>query len=143
MQVMVIMKATEESEAGVLPSRQTIEEVVRYNEELTRAGILLAADGLAPSSRGARIEFSGTRRHVVDGPFTETKELVAGYWIFQVESLAQAIEWARRYPNPDGKDGVLEIRPMWTPEDLGDAITPEIQERVRRMEEQAAASARR
>ncbi len=143
MQVMVIMKATEASEAGVLPSQQDIEEVVRYNEELTRAGILLAADGLAPSSRGVRIEFSGTRRHAVDGPFTETKELVAGYWIFQVKSLAEAIEWARRFPNPGGEDSVLEIRPMWTAEDLGPAMTPDIQERVQRMEEQAAASARR
>ncbi len=143
MQVMVIMKATEASEAGVLPSQQAIEEVVRYNEEMTRAGILLAADGLQPSSTGVRIEFSGTRRHVVDGPFTETKELVAGYWIFQVKSLAEAIEWARRFPNPGGKESVLEIRPMWTAEDIGDALTPEIQEQVRRMEEQAAASARR
>ncbi len=141
MRVMVIMKATEESEAGVVPSQQAIEEVVRYNEELTRAGILLACDGLQPSSRGVRIEFSGTRRHVVDGPFTEAKELVAGFWIFQVKSLAEAIEWARRFPNPGGDEGVLEIRPMWTAEDFG--VTPEIQERVRRMEEQAAASARR
>ncbi len=117
--------------------------MVRYNEELTRAGVLLAADGLAPSSRGARIEFSGTHQHVVDGPFTETKELVAGYWIFQVKSLAEAIEWARRFPNPGGEDTVLELRPMWTTEDLGESITPEIQERVQRMEEQAAATPRR
>ncbi len=143
MQVMVIMKATEKSEAGVLPSQQAIEEVVRYHEEMVRAGVLLAADGLAPSSRGVRIDFSGTRRHVVDGPFTETKELVAGYWLLQVESMAEAIEWARGYPNPDGDDRVLEIRPMWTEEDLEGTITPEIQERVRRMEEQAAASPRR
>ncbi len=141
MQVMVIMKATKASEAGVLPSQQDIEEVVRYNEEMTRAGVLLAADGLQPSSKGVRIEFSGTRRHVVDGPFTETKELVAGYWIFQVKSMADAIEWARRFPNPNG-EAVLELRPMWTAEDIP-ALTPEIEERVRRMEEQAAASARR
>ncbi len=143
MQVMVIMKATEESEAGVQPSQEAMEEVVRYNEEMTRTGVLLACDGLQPSSRGVRIEFSSTGRHVVDGPFTETKELVAGYWIFQVESLAEAIEWAHRFPNPGGKEVVLEIRPMWAMEDCGPAVTPEIQERVRRMEEQAAASARR
>ncbi len=141
MQVMVIMKATQESEAGVPPSQQDMEEVVRYNEELTRAGVLLACDGLQPSSRGVRIEFSGTRRHVVDGPFTETKELVAGYWILQVKSLAEAIEWVRRFPNPGARESVLELRPMWTAEDCD--ATPEIQERVRRMEEQAAASARR
>ncbi len=140
MQVMVIMKATKESEAGVPPSQEAMEEMVSFHEELTRAGILLAADGLQPSSSGVRIEFSGTRRHVVDGPFTETKELVAGYWIFQVKSLAEAIEWASRFPIPGGDEAVLELRPMWTAED-SDA-TPEIQERVRRMEDQAAASAR-
>ncbi len=142
MQVMVIMKATEESEAGVPPSPQAIEEVVRYNEEMTRAGVLLAADGLQPSSKGVRVVFSGARTQVVDGPFTETKELVAGFFIWQVKSLAEAIDWARRFPNPGGEDSVLEIRPMWTAEDIP-AVTPEIQERVRRMQEQAAASARR
>ncbi len=143
MRVMVIMKATAASEAGVLPSQQAMEEMVRFHEEMTRAGVLLAADGLQPSSSGVRIEFSGTRRHVVDGPFTETKELVAGYWIFEVKSLAEAIEWARRFPILGEDESVLELRPMWTTEDMGEAVTPEIQERVRRMEEQAAASARR
>ncbi len=142
MQVMVIMKATKDTEAGVMPTQQAMEDVVAYHEELTRAGILLAADGLMPSSTGVRIEFSGAHRHVVDGPFTETKELVAGFWIWQVKSLAEAIDWARRFPNPTG-EAVLEIRPMASAEDFGPAITPEIQERVRRMEEQAAASARR
>ncbi len=143
MQVMVIMKATEASEAGVPPCLEDIEEVVRYNEEMTRAGILLAADGVQPSSRGVRVVCSGKSRHVVDGPFAEAKELVAGFWIWQVKSLEEAIEWARRFPNPGGEESVLEIRPLWTAEELGPALTPEIQERVRRMEEQAAASARR
>ncbi len=138
MRVMVIVKANEESEAGTLPGKEMLEAMGRYNEELVRAGVLLAADGLFPSDRGVRIHFNGTQRHVTDGPFTETKELVAGFWIWQVKSLQEAIEWARRCPNPTGDVGVLEIRPIGELEDFGDAFTPELQEQEKRIAEQAA-----
>ncbi|HEX9109205.1 MAG TPA: YciI family protein [Longimicrobiales bacterium] len=141
MRVMVIVKATEETEGSQLPSRDMLQQMGRYNEELVKAGILLAADGLHPSSRGKRIEISGTQRKVVDGPFAETKELVAGFWIWQVKSLEEAVEWARRCPNPTGDVGVLEIRPVHEPEDLIAAIALEQQEEKRNAE-QAARNAR-
>jgi hypothetical protein len=127
MKVMVIVKATKNSEAGVMPSEKLLTEMGRYNEELVKAGILLAGDGLRPSAQGKRVLFSGSKRTVVDGPFAETKELVAGYWIWQVRSMEEAVEWARRCPNPmPGEDSELEIRPLVEMEDFGEAVTPEI-----------------
>ena len=142
MRVMVIVKANDESEAGKLPPEELFEAMGRYNEELVKAGVLLAADGLRPSSDGVRIHFSGTQRNVVDGPFAETKELVAGFWIWQVKSLQEAVEWAKRCPNPTGDLGVLEIRPIFELEDLGPVFTPELQEQEKRIAEQAARNAR-
>ena len=118
MRVMVIVKATKESEAGVLPSEQLLAEMGQYNEELIKAGVMLAGDGLKDSSNGARVHFSGDKRTVVDGPFAETKELIAGYWIWQVSSLEEAIEWAKRCPNPTGEESSLEIRPVFEEEDF-------------------------
>ncbi len=138
MRVMVIVKANEESEAGTLPGKEMLEAMGRYNEELVKAGVLLAADGLRPSSAGVRIHFDGAQRSVTDGPFAEAKELVAGFWIWQVKSLQEAIEWARRCPNPTGDVGVLEIRPIGELEDFGDAFTPELQEQEKCIAEQAA-----
>ncbi len=118
MRVMVMVKANEESEAGVMPSEELLTEMGEYNEELVKAGVLLAGDGLHPSSKGARVRFSGTDRKVVDGPFAETKELVAGYWVWEVKSMDEAIEWAKRCPNPMQEDSELEIRPLFEAEDF-------------------------
>jgi hypothetical protein len=135
MRFMVIVKATAESEAGVLPDEKLLADMGKFNEELARAGILLAADGLKPSSQGARVIFNGTSRKVVDGPFAETKELVAGFWIWQVKSKEEAIEWVKRCPNPMPKgESVIEIRPFYEMEDFGAEFTPELraqEERVR------------
>ena len=134
MKVMVLVKATEDSEAGVMPSEQLLTEMGQYNEALVKAGILLAAEGLHPSSKGARVQFSGTNRSVTDGPFAETKELVAGYWIWQVQSMAEAIEWVKRCPNPMPGESEIEIRPIFTAEDFGESFTPELraqEERIR------------
>ena len=144
MKVMVIVKATKDSEAGVMPSEQLLTEMGNYNEELVRAGIMLAGEGLHPSSKGKRIKFSGDKRTVVDGPFAETKELIAGYWLWQVRSMDEAVEWARRCPNPMPNDeGVLEIRPIFEAEDFGKEFTPELraqEERLRaRIEQQTKA----
>jgi hypothetical protein len=139
MRFMVMVKASSESEAGVMPSEELIAEMTRYNEELVKAGILLAADGLHPSSRGARIKISGTKRTVVDGPFAETKELIAGYWIIQVKSLDEAIEWVKRVPNPMGEEGEIEIRQIFDAEDFGEALTPELREREARLAKEIAA----
>jgi hypothetical protein len=138
MRVMVMIKATPESEAGQMPSMELIEAMGRYNEELVNAGIMLGGDGLKPSSKGARVKFSGKDRSVVDGPFAETKELIAGYWIWQVESLAEAIEWVRRCPNPMASDSEIEIRPFFEPADFGEAFTPELQEQEERLRRQLA-----
>ena len=119
MRVMVIGKATQDTEAGGMPTAEELTQMGNYNEELVKAGIMLEGDGLRPSSFGKRILFSGDERTVVDGPFAETKELVAGYWIWQVDSMDQAVEWAKRCPNPDGEDGSLEIRPFFEAEDFG------------------------
>src|SRR5712671_4987145 len=126
MRFMVIVKANKESEAGVMPSQKLLADMGKFNEELVKAGVLLAAEGLQPSSKGARVEFNGTKRTVVDGPFTETKELVAGFWLFQVKSLDEAIEWVKRAPNPfsEGKS-VIEIRQVAEAEDFGEEFTPE------------------
>jgi hypothetical protein len=119
MKVMVIMKASKESEAGVLPSEQLIREMGKFNDELARAGILLAAEGLHPSSRGKRLRFSGRSRTVVDGPFAETKELIAGFWLWRVKSMQEAVEWIMRCPNPDNQDGEIELRQVFEAEDFG------------------------
>jgi len=135
MRVMVIVKATENSEAGVMPSQELLEQMTRYNEELVKAGIMLGGDGLQPSKRGKRIVFDGGKRTVVDGPFAETKELVAGYWVWQVKSIDEAVEWARRCPDPmPGERGVLEIRPFYELEEFGEIVTPEIRERQANMQ---------
>lgn len=134
MRVMVIVKATAESEAGTMPGTELLTEMGRYNEELVKAGIMLAGDGLHPSSRGKRVHFSGRTRTVTDGPFAETKELIAGYWIWQVRSMEEAVEWVRRCPNPMLSDSDIEIRPVFELEDFGAAVTPEVeaqQERLR------------
>jgi hypothetical protein len=137
MKVMVIVKASKESEAGVMPSQQLLTEMGNYNEELVKAGIMLAGEGLHPSSKGARVRFSGKDRTVIDGPFAETKELIAGYWIWQVKSMDEAIAWLKRCPNPHDEEGEVEIRPIFEAADFGEAFTPELQEQERRI--QAAA----
>ncbi|HWK68391.1 MAG TPA: YciI family protein [Rhizobiaceae bacterium] len=133
MRFMVIVKATEDSEAGIMPSAELLEAMMKYNEELVKAGIMLAGDGLQPSSKGVRVKFSGPQRSVVDGPFAETKELVAGYWIWEVASLEEAIEWVKRCPNPMPGDSEIEIRPLFQMEDFGEIVTPEIQELDQRL----------
>jgi hypothetical protein len=137
MKVMVIVKANKDTEAGVMPSEQLLKEMGDYNEQLVKAGIMLAGDGLKPTSQGARIEFSGNQRKVIDGPFAETKELIAGYWIWQVKSLQEAIDWAKRCPNPTGEQSVLEIRPVFETEDFGEVLTPELREQEERVRAQA------
>jgi len=127
MRFMVMVKATKDSEAGKMPSRELLEAMGKYNEELAKAGILLAGEGLQPSSKGARVRFSGSKRTVVDGPFTETKELVAGFWLWKVKSKEEAIEWVKRCPNPMPTDSEIEIRQIFEAEDFGDALTPEMQ----------------
>jgi hypothetical protein len=133
MRVVVFVKANQDTEAGVMPSEQLLAEMGKYNEELVKAGIMLDGQGLHPSSKGARIKFSGPKRTVVDGPFTETKELIAGYWIWQVRSMGEAIEWAKRCPNPTGAESVLEIRPIFEAEDFGAEFTPELREQEARI----------
>ena len=133
MRFMVIVKATEQSEAGDMPSERILTEMTRYNEELMKAGVLLAGEGLHPSSTGVRVRFSGSERTVIDGPFTETKELVAGFWLMQVRSKEEVIEWVRRCPNPHDVDSEIEIRQVFEPEDFGDALTPELREKEERM----------
>ena len=126
MRFMVMIKATKESEAGVMPSEQLLTEMMRYNEELVKAGVLLAGEGLHPSSKGARVRFSGKERKVIDGPFAETKELVAGFWLMQVRSKEEVIEWVRRCPNPMEGESEIEIRQVFEAEDFGEALTPEL-----------------
>jgi hypothetical protein len=135
MRFMVIVKATEDSEAGVMPSEELLTAMMKYNEELVKAGIMLAGDGLQPTSKGARVQFDGPKRTVVDGPFAETKELVAGYWIWQVRSLDEAIEWVKRCPNPMPGPSEIEIRPLYEMEDFGDVVTPEVIEQEKRLRE--------
>lgn len=137
MKFMVIVKATPESEAGIMPSERLLTEMTTFNEELVAAGVMKAGEGLHPSAKGVRVNHSKSGVTVVDGPFAETKELAAGFWIWECASMEEAIEWAKKMPNPDGTDGTLEIRPAISDEDFGDALTPEIEERVARMREQA------
>ena len=142
MRVMVIVKASKESEAGVMPDTALLTAMGNFNQELVNAGVMLAGEGLHPSSRGARVKFSGAQRTVVDGPFAETKELVAGYWLWQVRSLEEAIEWVRRCPNPHpGADSEIEIRPVFEAEDFGPALTPEVAAQEASLREQLAAKA--
>ena len=140
MRFMVMVKANADSEAGIMPSQELLAAMGKYNDELVKAGVLLAAEGLQPSSRGARVKFSGTKRTVIDGPFAETKELVAGFWLIQVKSKAEAIEWVKRCPNPMEGDSEIEIRQVFEAEDFGDEFTPELREQEER--QRAAISAR-
>jgi hypothetical protein len=140
MRFMVMVKANADSEAGMMPSQELLAAMGKYNDELVKAGVLLAAEGLQPSSRGARVKFSGTKRTVIDGPFAETKELVAGFWLIQVKSKAEAIEWVKRCPNPMEGDSEIEIRQVFEAEDFGAEFTPELREQEER--QRAAISAR-
>ena len=134
MRVMVIVKATKNSEAGVMPSQKLLADMGKFNEELVKAGVMLAGDGLKPSSKGKRVRFSGGKRTVVDGPFAETKELVAGFWIWQVKSMEEAVEWVRRCPDPmPGEEAEIEIRPFYEADDLGKEFTPELRAREERL----------
>jgi hypothetical protein len=139
MRVMVIIKANADTEAGVMPSEEMLAAMGKYNEELVDAGIMLAGDGLHPSSKGKRVRFSGGTRTVVDGPFAETKELVAGYWIWQVKSMEEAVEWVRRCPDPmPGEESEIEIRPVFEADDFGEAFTAELPEQEARVMAEAA-----
>ena len=132
MKVIVLVKATKDSEAGVMPGEALLREMGNFNDELVKAGIMLAGEGLHPSSKGKRLVFKGASRSFVDGPFAETKELVAGYWIWQVKSMDHAVEWAGRIPNPYHSDGEIELRPIFDDQDFGDALTPELREQAER-----------
>jgi hypothetical protein len=140
MRVMVLVKANEQSEAGVMPSEELLTQMLEFNEELVKAGVMLAGEGLRPSSKGARVVVSGGERKVIDGPFAETKELIAGYWLWQVKSLDEAVEWVKRMPNPDGTDGVIEIRSVFEADDFGESLTPELREKEERLRKQAEAT---
>lgn len=133
MRFMVIVKATKDSEAGVMPSQEQLEQMGRFNEELVRSGVLLAGEGLQPSSKGARVRFDGKKRTVIDGPFAETKELIAGFWILQTRSLDEAIEWIKRMPNPHDEETEVEIRQVFDDADFADVATPEQMEREKRL----------
>ena len=143
MRFMVIVKANKDSEAGALPDEKILTAMGKYNEELVKAGVMLAAEGLHPSSKGARIRFSGTKRTVVDGPFAESKELIAGFWLWQCRSKEEAIEWAKRCPNPTGEDSELEIRQVFEQDDFGAEFTPELREQERRIAAKASENAQR
>jgi len=144
MRFMVIVKANKESEAGVMPSQKLLADMGKFNEELVKAGVLLAAEGLQPSSKGARVKFNGTKRTVVDGPFAETKDLVAGFWLFQVKSLDEAIEWVKRAPNPFPEgESVVEIRRVAEADDFGEEFTPELRKQEERIGKQMAKNAKR
>lgn len=138
MRVMVIVKATADSEAGILATEQEFAAMASFNEQLVKAGIMLAGEGLHPSSKGVRVHFSGDKRMVTDGPFTETKELIAGYWIWEVNSLQEAVEWVKKCPNPMRTDSDIEIRQIYSAEDFGDTMTPELKAREERMTEEIA-----
>jgi len=139
MRFMAIVKADKNSEAGVMPDQKVLEEMGKFNEELVKAGVLLAGEGLHPSSKGARVRFSGTKRTVIDGPFAESKELIAGFWILQVKSREEAIEWIKRCPNPTEGESEIELRQVLEPDDFGDALTPELREAEARLRQQSAA----
>ena len=136
MRVMVIVKATRDSEAGVMPSQELLAAMGSYNEELVKAGVMLAGEGLQPSSKGKRVRFSGSQRAVIDGPFAETKELVAGFWLWQVKSMEEAVEWVKRCPNPHNEDSEIEVRRVFEAEDFGAEFTPELREQEDRLREE-------
>src|SRR6516162_367186 len=138
MRVMVIIKANKDSEAGVLPSQELLTEMGKFNEELVKAGVMVAGEGLHPSSKGKRVRFLGAKRTVIDGPFAETKELLAGFWLWQVKSMDEAIEWVKRCPNPTGVDAEVEIRPVFEVEDFGAELTPELRKQEERLRAQIA-----
>jgi hypothetical protein len=138
MRCMVMVRATAESEAGVLPSKKLLGEMMAFNEQLVKAGVMLAGEGLKPSSEGKRVHFAGGRRSVVDGPFAEAKELVAGFWLWQVRSMDEALEWARRCPAPFEGDCAIEIRPLFEADDFGEALTPELRAAEERLREELA-----
>ncbi len=140
MRFMVMVKATAESEAGVMPSEELLAAMGQYNDELVKAGVMLAGEGLHPSSKGVRVKFSGKERTVVDGPFAETKELVAGFWLFEVKSLEEAIEWVKRCPNPMNEESEIEIRQVFEADDFGAEFTPELREQEERQRAQIAAN---
>jgi hypothetical protein len=135
---MVLIKANGDTEANVMPSEELLTEMGKYNEALVKAGVMLAGEGLHPSSKGKRVRFSGTKRTVIDGPFAETKELVAGFWLWQVKSMEEAVEWIKRCPNPTGTESVIELRPVFEAEDFGAELTPELRAQEERLREQAA-----
>ena len=141
MRVMVLIKANSQSEAGEMPSQQLLTDMLAFNEELVKAGVMLAGDGLHPSSKGIRVRFSGDERTVIDGPFAETKELLAGYWVWQVKSMDEAIEWVKRIPNTDGTDGEVEIRPVFEADDFGDELTPELRDKEARLRAEVESNA--
>ncbi len=138
MRFMIIVKATKDSEAGVMPSEQLLTEMGKYNEELVKAGVMLAGEGLQPSSKGARVRFSGSRRTVIDGPFAETKELIAGFWLWEVKSKKEAIEWVKRCPNPMPGESEIEIRQVFEAEDFGVEFTPGLREQEERLRAETA-----
>ena len=133
MRVMVIIKADKDSEAGVLPDQKLLSDMMQFNEELVKAGVMLAGEGLQPSSKGKRVKFSGSNRTVTDGPFAETKELIAGFWLWKVESMDEAVEWVKRCPNPMGVESEIEIRQVFEAQDFGAEFTPELQEKEERL----------
>jgi hypothetical protein len=139
MRFMIIVKATKDSEAGVMPDEKLLNDMGKFNEDLVKAGVMLAGEGLHPSSKGARIRFSGANRTVIDGPFAETKELVAGFWLWQVKSFAEAIEWVKRCPNPMKSESEIEIRQVFEPEDFGAEFTPELRAQEERLRAEMAA----
>ena len=139
MRVMVIVKATAESEAGQMPSEKLLSDMLAYNDQLVKAGIMLAGDGLHPSSKGKRVHFKGDKRTVIDGPFAETKELIAGYWLWQVRSMEEAVEWVKRCPNPMESESDIEIGPIFEADDFGAELTPELRAKEERLRQEAAA----
>jgi hypothetical protein len=139
MRFMILIKASKESEAGILPSERLLTEMGHFNEELVKAGVMLAGEGLQASSKGARVTFAGGKRTVVDGPFAETKELIAGFWLWQVKSMDEAIEWVKRIPNPTGDDGEVEIRQVFDADDFGPELSPELRKQEERLRSQMAA----
>lgn len=139
MRFMILIKADRNTEAGVMPDEKLLTEMGKYNEELVKAGVMLAGEGLHPSSKGARVRFSGDKRTVIDGPFTETKELIAGFWLWQVNSKEEAIEWVKRCPNPTGVEAEIEIRQVFEAEDFGAEFTPELREQEERLRAEVAA----
>jgi hypothetical protein len=138
MRVMVLIKANSDTEANVMPSEELLTEMGKYNEALVKAGVMLAGEGLHPTSKGKRVRFSGTQRTVIDGPFAETKELIAGFWLWQVKSMEEAVEWIKRCPNPTGAESTVELRPVFEADDFGAELTPELRAQEERLRERTA-----